>query len=193
MPLKAIVLILVRAECVYLFIHGLGLFLQAMVGTVGYGANERSVGFGMPIVTLVAAFVLWQVAPHVARLILGPHDAPVEIGGLGLEDLYRFAFVFLGLYFALSSLAQVLTWAHYTFSVAATTPSGNLEQRRSLYYLFDPLITLGAGVTCMLKGRLWTRKLLEWEEKTEPSAAPNGGPAPPSGSSGVAGGPPSVS
>lgn len=190
MPLRVIVLVLVRLECVYLVVYGLGLFLQAMLGTVRRGAFEGSVGFGMPIVTLVVAFVLWQVGPGFARFILGTDDAPVSMGGLSLEDLYRFAFVFLGLYFALSSLAPALTWAHYTFSVAASTPSRNLEQERSLYSLFIPLITLGAGVACMLKGRLWTRKLLAWDAKTgQTGDAPQGSAAEPPAGSGASAGP----
>jgi hypothetical protein len=193
MPLKVIVLILVRAECVFLFVQGLGLFLHAMGGTVGYRVSESSGHFGMPIAVLVAAFILWYAAPHVARLILGPHDTSVPISGLSLEDLYRFAFVFLGLYFALSSLAPVLTWAHYTFSVAATVPSGSLEERRSLYRLFDPLITMGVGIACVMKGRQWTRRLLDREEQTERGAAPNGGLSTPASNSGVGEGPPSAS
>ena len=71
-----------------------------------------------------------------------------------------FAVLFL-LYFALSSLAPTLTWAHYTFGLAASSAAGNPDERRSWYQLLDPAITLAAGLACVFKGSHWAGRSVQ--------------------------------
>jgi len=126
----------------------------------------------IPIFAVVLAVAFWQLAPWLARVLLGQRDASVSLAGLCLEDLYRFAFVFLGLYFALSSLAPTITWAHYNFLVAAKSVAPYVGERRSLYYLLEPAITFAAGLTCMLKGSLWASKLAQRDKTVAPGTTP---------------------
>jgi len=81
--------------------------------------------------------------------------------GLGLEDLYCFAFVSLGLYFVLRSLAPMLTWAHYTFLLAVRSYGATFEHSQSLYDLMQPTITVAAGLVCIFKGPRWASKLAQ--------------------------------
>ena len=113
MPLNHVILVVVRLFSLLIPLHGLRLFAQSRIQSGGYPTPESPASYG--VMTLVFACILavalWKVAPLLARLVVGKHDIAVQLTGLSLEDLYRFAFVFLGLYFALSSLAPTLTWA----------------------------------------------------------------------------------
>lgn len=191
--LSVMVLVFLRMQCLVLLIYGFRLFLESLIWSSNTGGTRNPKSIAIVIFTSVLAVAFWQLSPWLARLLLGKRDVSVPITGLTLRDLYCFAFVLLGLYFALSSLAPALTWAHYTFVVAAQSAGPNLEERRSLYSLLQPAITFAAGLICILKGPMWARKLLQKDGMAEPSAAPNGGPAASVENSSALGGPPSVS
>jgi hypothetical protein len=114
-----------------------------------------------PLLTMVFALVAWLIAPLLARLISGPKDAPVTIPGVTLVDLYAFAFLFLGVYFVLSSLGSALNWFHYFFLIAASHGDFDPARKASFYELSRHLITLIAGLLCIFYGRLWARKIVE--------------------------------
>jgi hypothetical protein len=111
------------------------------------------------IAALLAAIISWFIAPPLSRLIAGKYNAPVEVSGLSLLDLYSFGFVFLGLYFVLSSLADVLNWLYYSLVIAASHGDFDPERKKSLYGLLKPLITMAAGFVCLISGRRWAKKL----------------------------------
>ena len=195
MPLSLIIVVVVRLFCLLVPLHGLRLFAQSRIQSGGYPLPESSSSPG--VMTLLFACILtvalWKVAPLLARLVVGKHDVAVQLTGLSLEDLYRFAFVFLGLYFALSSLPPTLTWAHYAFSVASTSSGATGEQQQSLYALFDPAITFAAGLVCMLKGPRWATLLARQEGSTSPLSSGSGDSSTESGASGGSGQPPAAS
>ena len=192
MPLRLIIIVVVRVQCLLLPFDGLRLFVQSRLEEGAYGLAHTSAA-AIVLVACVLAVAGWQLAPWLARLILGERDADVTLAGICLEDLYRFAFVFLGLYLALDSVAPTLTWAHYTFSVAATSVGRTAEQGRALYGLLHPAISVALGLVCVFKGPRWATRLAAKDKGTEPGAAPNGGPATPLGNSDTREGPPSVS
>jgi hypothetical protein len=193
MQASLILLVVVRLQCVVLVLHGFRMLTGAMADTVGYPLIPGGSAFAMPLTALVLAVTLWFLAPFVVKAILDERDGPVSLQGLRLEDLYSFGFLLVGLYFVIGSMAPALNWAHYTFAVAATSAAANPEERRSLYQLLDPAITLAAGLACVLNGREWAVKLVRRRQRTEPVAAPNGGPAGSVDNSNAPGGPPSVS
>jgi hypothetical protein len=192
MTLNLLIVILLRMQCLALPLYGVHLMVEERLQAMGNPEAHSGLGFVIPILTCVLAVAFWRISPWLASFILGHRDSVVALTGLRLEDLYRFAFVFLGLYFALSSLAPTLTWAHYTLAQAATSAGRTVVEQRSPYGLLSPAITLAAALACIFKGPEWARKLAQKEKSTE-GAAPNGGPATPVGNSGVTEGPPSVS
>ena len=178
MPLRLIIIVVVRVQCLLLPFDGLRLFVQWRLEEGAYGVAQTPAA-GILLVACVFAVAGWQLAPWLARLILGQRDADVTLAGICLEDLYRFAFVFLGLYLALNSVAPTLTWAHYTFSVAATSVGRTAEQGRALYGLLHPAISVALGLVCVFKGPGWATTLAAKDKRTEPGAPPNSRPPSP--------------
>ena|SRR6185312_187680 len=86
------------------------------------------------------------------------NDAPISVSGLSLRDLYSFGFVFLGLYFILSSIGNFLYWLHYSFVIAAVRDF-DPERKKSLYEISKPLVTVTAGFICIVFGKYWAEKL----------------------------------
>lgn len=92
----------------------------------------------------------------------------MNVSALTRYDLYCFAFVFLGLYFALSSLGQALSAAHTHFLVSTMNPPPPfLERDASLYRLAAPFITLVAGILCIVFSSRLSRKLTSAQNQNE--------------------------
>ncbi|HEX3798303.1 MAG TPA: hypothetical protein VH413_06330 [Verrucomicrobiae bacterium] len=102
--------------------------------------------------------VAWLLAPVLARFITRGYDGPVSINGLTLADLYTFAFIFLGLYFMLGNLANLLTYLYYALRVIISRDYDSVINS-SLYSLSQPLITFAAGAACLFNGRRWAGRL----------------------------------
>jgi hypothetical protein len=101
----------------------------------------------------------------IARWVTRNHDAEVALGTLSRLDLYSFAFVFLGLYFILTSIAPALNWVHYYIRISAI--SSQSESQSSFYTIASYLVTLAAGLVALLAARRWARKLLTREGRDE--------------------------
>jgi len=116
-----------------------------------------------PILTLGFAAASWFAAPRLSRLIVGKSEGTAAVSGLSPYDLYAFAFVFLGVNFALSSVADMLNWAHYFLleNARSTTFETLLTERhQASYYEFSrPFITMVAASMCILYRQRWARKL----------------------------------
>ena len=167
---STIVLIVIRLFSVQWLVQGLSMLAMAIVELSQMGESHRgsfgALSFIPSLGMLLCSIVAWIAAPFLARFMAGKYDAPVTISGLSLQDLYAFAFVFLGLYFVLASLADVLNWLHYSLWVAASYGDFDPERKKSLYGLSRPLITLVAGLVCLVSGRLWAKKLYDAGKET---------------------------
>jgi hypothetical protein len=117
------------------------------------------------VLLLILAVAVWLLAPSVARLVSRRVDATVSIASLSRADLYSFAFVFLGLFFILSSFADVVNWIHY-FTVSGEDP-GHDPRVHSLYQLTRPCLTLALGLVSLLGAPRWTKKLIIRDQKTD--------------------------
>jgi hypothetical protein len=179
MPLSSILLIVVRLQSVMLVFHSLSWLSVALTNMVQYPLSQKAMALTVPMGGVLLAVILWFVAPLLVGAILEERDGVVSVGSLRLQDLYCFGFFFLGLYFVLSSLAPALTWAHYTFGMAATSAPGDFEVKRSMYQLLDPVITVAAGFACVLNGSQWAEKLVRRNYRTEPGAPPTSRPPSP--------------
>ncbi|HTJ00036.1 MAG TPA: hypothetical protein VL527_14235 [Dongiaceae bacterium] len=167
---STIVLIVLRLFSISWLVQGLSMLAGAAFGFSPLRGRdvgpEVFLAFLPALVMLLCATVMWFAASAIARMVAGKADAPVAVAGLTLTDLYAFAFVFLGLYFVLHSLADVLNWLHYAFLVAVAHDDFDPERKRSLYGLSRPLITMVAGLVCLFSGRKWARKLSALEKES---------------------------
>jgi hypothetical protein len=165
MPLSSIVIVVIRLFAVNAVLIDFALWVSALTRPMPF---QRSMGdwvmhYGPATLTLVLIYWLWRLAPRIARMVTRGVETEVVLPGLTPPDLYRFAFVFLGLYFVLNSLADTINWLHYL--VTATGTSGGEPRINNIYQFARALITLGAGLVSLLGAPRWTRKLLAYEAK----------------------------
>ncbi|HEY3761610.1 MAG TPA: hypothetical protein VGN23_07675 [Verrucomicrobiae bacterium] len=156
MLISTLVLIIVRLFSLSWLMEGL--VMMASVPMLHQMDNSRD-GFFMflrflpSVATLLAAFIGWMIAPKLSRLITGKYDTTVAISGLTLSDLYSFAFVFVGLYFILSSLGNVLYFFYSAFARAAFNNDFLSRQIDNPYQIIRALITAVGGLLCVSYGK----------------------------------------
>ena len=166
MPLSSIVVIVIRLFALNWLLTSVPLLLSA---TTYRPSDERHlfavlIPYAPGVLLLIFAAALWILASVVARSVSRDVNTSVNIAGLTRYDLYSFAFVFLGLYFILSSFADVINWVHYFASASHYDPTQNLPVQ-NLYRLTRPFLTFMAGVASLLGAPRWTKKLLANNEK----------------------------
>jgi len=163
MLISTIVLIVLRLFSVQWLVQGLTMLVVAISGLSEidqvHSGGMVAVRIIPSIFALALSVVAWLVSPFLSRLIAGKYNAPVTFSLVSLQDLYAFAFVFLGLYFVLSSLGDSLNWLQYWFYFTASHGDSDPERKKSFYGLSRPLITLVAGFLCILSGRKWAKRL----------------------------------
>jgi len=162
MTASTIVLIVLRLFTLQWIMQGIVMILSVTSATVESRDIRILSAAYFPAILLLALCVwLWLSAPWLSKQIVGKQDAVANISGLSLEDIYAFAFLFLGLYFVLTSFAASLNWIYYSLSVGGGT-TGNLppQTKKSFYDLAQHLVTLIAGFTAMLPSRRWAQKLI---------------------------------
>jgi len=116
---------------------------------------------------VAVAVATWLLAPALARLVTPRPDSSIDVGGLTRYDLYCFAFVFLGLYFILSSVANSINWLHYYLVLPKNSSEADFQRQTSFYQLTQPLITLVAGGICMSLSSRLSKKLTDAQRKYE--------------------------
>jgi hypothetical protein len=163
MLISTIVLIVVRLFSVQWLVQGLTMLVVVVTGLSEIGPVQSEWIVPMRILpsmlVLALSVVAWLVSPLLSRLIAGRYDASVTFSLMSLQDLYSFAFVFLGLYFVLSSLGDALNWLQYWFVFNASHGDSDPERKRSFYGMSRSLITLVAGFLCLLYGKKWAKRL----------------------------------
>ncbi len=170
MTLKALTVIVLRLFAIQFLLQSIldvVFYLPSLFETGGYGMFIYAVFY--PTALLVVAGAIWVLAGWFAGLATRGVDGPLSLGALTKEDLYRFVFLFLGLYFALSAVGAVVTeWNQFIQLYAENAfPSANLTQFTKP--LVSHTITLIAGLACIFGGKAWTRKMLRYEQKDEPA------------------------
>jgi hypothetical protein len=116
------------------------------------------------VLFVAVAVGTWLLAPALARLVTPRPDSTVSVGGLTRYDLYCFAFVFLGLYFFLSSVGNTINWLHAYAFLASNAPQ---VPRNSFYELTRALITCVAGGVCIVFASRLAKKLTDSQRKYE--------------------------
>ena len=163
MLVSTIVLIVVRLFSVQWLVQGLTMLVAAVVALSEidpvHSGFITAIKFIPSLGMVVLSVVAWLVSPFLARSIAGKYDAPVTFSLMSLQDLYSFAFVFLGLYFILSSLGDALNWLQYWFVINASHGDFDPERKKSFYGLSRSLVTLVAGFICLFSAKSWAKRL----------------------------------
>ncbi len=160
MPLTALVTIVLRIFSLTWLVHGCTLLATSLPHAGVYSAASRSYWIYLPALLMFAsAAIVFFLSHPIARIATPPPNPDLQIGTLTVYDLYCFAFAFLGVYFSLSSIAPAINWLHYYVVLARDTHPTNGQPERSFYQLAQHLVTLAAGVTCLMLAPRLARKL----------------------------------
>jgi len=105
-PLEDIVLIVIRI----LILNWGGWIFATLLTSIAYSFHSKWSGLSLlpSCILLVLAILIWIAAPKIAKVVTPKKEYSVNLGGLSRRDLYAFAFVFLGVYFVLTSVSSVL-------------------------------------------------------------------------------------
>ena len=125
MPLSSIVVIVLRLFAVNWLLTAVPLFLTAAATPLPRdrtAAAAVAFVYASPALLLIFTAVLWMLSGPAARFVSRGVDATVSVGSLSRSDLYSFAFVFLGLFFILSSVADVINWLHISARLQRKRP-----------------------------------------------------------------------
>jgi len=168
MPLTSIVAVVLRLFSVSWLVQGVtGLAVMAAALAPLPSPYSNPWNYAGPVFFVAVAVATWLLAPALARLVTPRPDSTIHIGGLTRYDLYCFAFVFLGLYFILSSIANSINWLHYYMILAKNTPQADSQRQTSFYQLTQALITLVAGGICLSLASRLAKKLTDAQRKYE--------------------------
>ncbi len=168
MPLSSIVVIVIRLFALNWLFSALPWLASAASTPLPYERRLLVVlaPYVPAVLLLILAAGLWILTPSIARLVSRNVDTSVSIGGLSRADLYSFAFVFLGLYFILSSFADVINWIHYFIKVSHRDPARDPHDE-NLYQLTRPCLTFAAGLVSLIGTPRWTKKLISHDQRTQ--------------------------
>ena len=168
MPLSSIVVIVIRLFALNWLLTAVPLLLSASTTPLPHERHLPAVLmlYVPSVLLLIFAAALWILTPAIARFVSRGVDTSVSIGSLSRSDLYSFAFVFLGLFFILSSFADVINWMHY-FATASSEDPRRDARVQNLYQLTRPFLTLALGLVSLLGAPRWTKKLVAYDEKNQ--------------------------
>jgi hypothetical protein len=113
-----------------------------------------------PIGMILTALVLWTIAGRLATQVVGKSDPMIDRFSITLETAYTFAFVFLGLYFVLSSIASTLQQLYYLVAVVAQLPATDPQRSLAFFQFYRPCFTFIAGLTSLIGAPFWSSKLI---------------------------------
>jgi hypothetical protein len=168
MPLSSIVVIVIRLFALNWLLTAVPLLLSAATAPLPHEGHLSAVlmRYAPAVLLLVFAAGLWILTPFVARFVSRGVDTSVSIGSLSRSDLYSFAFVFLGLFFILSSFADVINWIHYFTAFSREDPRHD-PRIQNFYELTRPCLTLALGLVSLLGAPRWTKKLVAYDQKKQ--------------------------
>lgn len=165
-PLSSIVVIVIRLFALNWLLTAVPLLLSAAATPLPHerGLSVVLMPYAPAVFLLIFAAGLWSLTPAIARIVSRGVDTAVRIGSLSRSDLYSFAFVFLGLFFVLSSFADVINWIHYFATASHSTPD---PRAQNFYQLTRPCLTFVAGLVSLVGAPRWTKKLVAYDQKRQ--------------------------
>jgi hypothetical protein len=171
MPLKTLVVIALRLYTIYWLVQGIAqcvVLIPVFMGFASHGISPPDYVYFVSLLWIFfVAGVLWFSAFRLSSQVTKGHDTELVFTSLTKGDLYRFAFVFLGVFFALSSIFSVLQTGYQFFAFDFPQPANNPEKGRYLWPFLGHAFTMIAGFACVFGARKWTNKLIRLENKHE--------------------------
>lgn len=167
MVLTSIIIVVLRLFSLSWAVQGIATAAAMVPLGVGNLAN-----YAAPALLVLAALATWFLAKPIAQLAGKGVEQEVQVHQPSLRELYRFAFAFLGLYFALQSVAQAITWMNYYLTLLAGTDPNHPQRSSAFFGLMQHLITCVAGAACLLFASRFAEKLTRSEAaQRRPDAA----------------------
>ena len=149
-------------------LHAVTLFTSVILAPLPYQRSLSAVliPYAPSAALIVVAVGMWVIAPFIARLVSRGADATLNLSGVSRYDLYSFAFVFVGLYFVLSSIADTINWLHY-FATVSHDKAGEDPRIQNFYQLTRPFLTLAVGLIALFGAPHWAKRLVSNERKQD--------------------------
>jgi hypothetical protein len=163
--LREIVTVAIRILVIYSCIESLSFLLKVLAG---YRTADLPLRYGILIfaVLAVGTFWLWQLSGYIARFITRGQDSTLDCGSLAHSDLYTFAFLLVGLYFAVASFAPSLSWLYYCLRQGSSDAALSPQQQANFYVLFECLVKLFLGLALIFNGRKFATKIIRHHNET---------------------------
>ena len=170
MPLKTLIVIALRLYTIYWLVEGVAALLVA--APFLFSMKAQAPGpiypyFFAPMGMLLAAGILWISAFRLSSKVTDGHETQLAFAALTRRDLYCFAFVFLGLFFGLSSIYSCVVAGYKFFTFDVPQPDGSPERGRYLWPFAGYAFTMIAGFTCVFGAEKLATKLIRQENKAE--------------------------
>ena len=152
MPLTSIVTICLRIFALNWLVYGV-IDVVSLISTgrssVGLAADYSILWSAL--ITVVVGVLIWMWSRTIARLVTPRPEAEVQFSGLSIQNLYIFAFTFLGLYFVLCAIPPLINFLYYMAVQASEEPNAGVRSQ-NFYNLTHNVLTLMVGGACLLLG-----------------------------------------
>jgi hypothetical protein len=162
--LYEIVVVVIRILAIKLALDAIG-YLPYFLAQHSRDLHPQ-IGFILFGIVAFCAYWLWQFSPFLARHITRGQDSTLDCGSLALSDLYTFAFLLVGLYFAVDSFGSSLAWFHYTLRQSSSVAALSQQDQVNYYTLFKYLVKLFLGLALIFNGRKFATKLIKRQDET---------------------------
>jgi hypothetical protein len=164
MPLRSLVIIALRMYAIYWLTCSLSqviLYIPTLLSFSGSSVVSGTFAwaFVVPIGMFLVAVIMWAVSARLSKVIVRGEETQLVFTTLTRHDFYLFAFIFLGLYFILSSIAATLQAIYHFFAFELFLPDSE-RKSQNLIPLIGHAFTIAAGFACIFRGRKWTNQLI---------------------------------
>lgn len=159
MPLRSIIVVFLRLLAIQWAVHAIAFELPLLF------QHYTWISLYPLLSNSLIALASWVLAEPISRLVIRNHDVTVPLAGLTRQDLYAFAFVYLGLSFFVSGLGTTVITAVTLF--AAKTSGAfpkELLPYLSLPQIGKSVIESLAGLIALLNANRFAKKLASREE-----------------------------
>jgi hypothetical protein len=176
MPLKALIVVVLRMYTIYLIVEGISqiaLVLPFYWKITGQIDNpDQSLIF--PVVLsaigyLLVAAILWFCSFRVGSAVTRRLDTDISLTQITREDLYAFGFVFLGTWFVLSSTFSVVQSVYNFARLDFSLPEGSERKGYYLAPMLGYLLKITFAFFCVFKAKLWAQKLVRFGDSNRTS------------------------
>jgi hypothetical protein len=161
MPLQSIIVVFLRLFAVQFLFS----FLVSALSFFRY--SPISVSIVGAIIWLGACGVTWFLAAPLARLVTKGYDTTVSLGGLTRQDLYCFAFVFVGLGSFIGGASSSLMNLNTILSDQISPMMHGITNpitTQAIQQLPRNITELLLGLVALLFASRWAKKLASREE-----------------------------